>query len=380
MAYHDEYLELVSAALDGALSPEEQARLDAHLDACPDCKALYDQLWVGARAVKGLAPQEPPADLTDRIMAAVAKDNVVPITAAPRRKQPWKKWMATAAVLAVIVAGGYGFSQIRMGGSGKALMAPAMQEIAAPAALPDGGKSSANGAANDTAQLENDEMPSYSYAADAAPRNDALEAAPENVETASAKQFSSAEAPEPAQGSLAEPAEGDTTSLTLGEGENWYGLRGVEPGEGENTGDTLPEGAIVTSFAVTGGGEEITGLEGFAVDTITVTVNGQTFEAVLNDSPAARALRETLPLTLDMTELNGNEKFAYLDFALPAEAQAVDQLHTGDLMLYGNNCLVLFYDSFPTVYSYTPLGALTDPAGLSEVLGSGDVTVTFTAE
>lgn len=46
-------------------------------------------------------------------------------------------------------------------------------------------------------------------------------------------------------------------------------------------------------------------------------------------------------------------------------------------MLYGNNCLVLFYESFSSGYSCARLGSLDDPAGLSETLGSGSAEVTF---
>ena len=46
-------------------------------------------------------------------------------------------------------------------------------------------------------------------------------------------------------------------------------------------------------------------------------------------------------------------------------------------MLYGDNCLVLFYESFSTSYSYTPIGYVENPDGLAVVLGSGDVQITF---
>jgi hypothetical protein len=37
----------------------------------------------------------------------------------------------------------------------------------------------------------------------------------------------------------------------------------------------------------------------------------------------------------------------------------------------------LFYDSFSTQYSYTPLGKIDEPNSLAELAGNGDVEVTF---
>ena len=54
---------------------------------------------------------------------------------------------------------------------------------------------------------------------------------------------------------------------------------------------------------------------------ITVTVGSQSFSAILEDSETARALVQLLPLTLDMSELNGNEKYFYLDQSLPTDAE-----------------------------------------------------------
>lgn len=97
----------------------------------------------------------------------------------------------------------------------------------------------------------------------------------------------------------------------------------------------------------------------------------------LRDSPSTRALVRQLPMTLTLAELNGNEKYARLPEALPTDAIQPGALQTGDLMLYGANCLVLFYQSFPSSYSYTPLGQIEHPDGLASVLGAGSVTVTL---
>lgn len=108
-----------------------------------------------------------------------------------------------------------------------------------------------------------------------------------------------------------------------------------------------------------------------------ITVNGHTFSAELYENDTAKAFQERLPLTLDMSELNGNEKYYYLSDSLPTNSSRPSGIHTGDIMLYGSDCLVIFYESFSTSYSYTPIGKINDPDGLAEALGSGSVQVTF---
>lgn len=111
--------------------------------------------------------------------------------------------------------------------------------------------------------------------------------------------------------------------------------------------------------------------------TIVIHVNGQKFSATLEDNPTARAFAEKLPLEVDMTELNGNEKYFYLAADLPSDSARVKQICSGELMLFGSNCVVLFYKDFPTSYSYTRLGKLDNPANLEKILGGGNVRVRF---
>lgn len=111
-----------------------------------------------------------------------------------------------------------------------------------------------------------------------------------------------------------------------------------------------------------------------------ITVSGQSFRGELYDNETAKAFAAMLPITLNMQELNGNEKYHYFDAPLPTDPSRPSGIHTGDLMLYGNNCLVLFYEDFATSYSYTPIGRLDDPTGLERALGSGSAEITFSSE
>ena len=108
-----------------------------------------------------------------------------------------------------------------------------------------------------------------------------------------------------------------------------------------------------------------------------IMVGNRTFSTVLYDNETVRAFIKLLPMTLNMSELNGNEKYYYLSDSLPAEQVRPSGIHAGDLMLFGDSCLVLFYESFSTGYSYTALGRVENPAGLAAALGADDVQVTF---
>ncbi|MHC8327580.1 cyclophilin-like fold protein [Pseudomonas sp. LB1P83] len=104
------------------------------------------------------------------------------------------------------------------------------------------------------------------------------------------------------------------------------------------------------------------------------------FAITLTDSDTARAFAAMLALTLEMSDLNSNEKFASLPEALPTHPSAPGTLRNGDLMLYGTDTLVVFYLTVNSSYAYTRLGRVDDPAGLSQALGSRDVRVVFSKD
>jgi hypothetical protein len=111
-----------------------------------------------------------------------------------------------------------------------------------------------------------------------------------------------------------------------------------------------------------------------------VTIGSRTFTATLYDNRTVAAMKAMLPLTVEMTELNGNEKYFHFPTKLPVDAAKPGTIHAGDLMLWQGNSLVLFYKTFPTSYSYTKLGRIDDVAGLATAVGSGSVKVEFELE
>lgn len=115
------------------------------------------------------------------------------------------------------------------------------------------------------------------------------------------------------------------------------------------------------------------------VNEMKIEINGKEYTAHFADTAAAEEFKAMLPLTLDMSELNGNEKYIYLDSRFTSESENVGYINKGELMLYGSDCIVLFYDSFSTPYSYTRLGYIDDPDGLEKAAGHGSITVTFKA-
>jgi hypothetical protein len=108
-----------------------------------------------------------------------------------------------------------------------------------------------------------------------------------------------------------------------------------------------------------------------------ITIGSSVFTAVLYNNPSATAFKTQLPLTINMTELNGNEKYYDFPSPLPTNAIVGGNIKVGDLTLYGNNVLVLFYKNFNTSYSYTKLGYVDNPTGLAQALGAGNVIVKF---
>ena len=100
---------------------------------------------------------------------------------------------------------------------------------------------------------------------------------------------------------------------------------------------------------------------------VKLLIDNKEYSITLEDNETVDALIKNMPLELSMSNLNGNEFYSYLDFTLPTNSSNPGKINKGDIYLYGNNCLVIFYESFNTSYSYTKIGKLDDIEALDNI-------------
>ena len=109
------------------------------------------------------------------------------------------------------------------------------------------------------------------------------------------------------------------------------------------------------------------------IKSVKAIINGKEYKIDLEDNETANSFVGLLPQELNMRELNGNEKYIYLDTTLPTNSFNPKRINVGDVMLYGDNCLVIFYKSFDTSYSYTKIGHIDNLPNL----GNDSISVKF---
>ena len=116
--------------------------------------------------------------------------------------------------------------------------------------------------------------------------------------------------------------------------------------------------------------------EEMTMDKVYININNKKLRIDLENNPTTSALIKLLPLELSMNDLNGNEKYVYLNESLPTNTYSPKHIEAGDVMLFGDNCLVIFYESFDTSYSYSKIGHINN---LPELDG-GNVSVNLSTE
>ena len=114
--------------------------------------------------------------------------------------------------------------------------------------------------------------------------------------------------------------------------------------------------------------------------TLRMSIGGTPVEVAWEDNEAVDALRELCKdqaLTIEMSMYGGFEQVGSIGSALP-QRDVQTTTSAGDIMLYSGDQMVVFYGS--NSWAYTPLGHITDKtqAELTQLLSSGNVTLTLT--
>ena len=110
---------------------------------------------------------------------------------------------------------------------------------------------------------------------------------------------------------------------------------------------------------------------------IILKIKNKKYEAILYDNSTTKELIKKFPITITMSDLNGNEKYYNFSKSFSTSSENVASINKGDTMLFGDNCLVIFYKSFSTRYKYTKLGYIKNTEDLENSFGKGDIEITF---
>ena len=117
---------MISQRIDGGLGPGPEARLDAHLDGCAECRELLSDMQAIADTARGLEKVEPSAQVWKRIESSLR----VPLNRRPLLQQrthpprspfmapPLLRWAAATAFVLVFAAGIF-YVGLRFGRSGR---------------------------------------------------------------------------------------------------------------------------------------------------------------------------------------------------------------------------------------------------------------------
>ena len=115
------------------------------------------------------------------------------------------------------------------------------------------------------------------------------------------------------------------------------------------------------------------------VENIKIEVNGKVLNVKMEDNSSTKALVEKLKqgsITVDTQDYGNFEKVGSLGFSLPTNDEKITTEY-GDLILYQGNQITLYYDT--NTWTFTKLGKVQNVSKeeLKEILGIGDVTLTF---
>ena len=118
------------------------------------------------------------------------------------------------------------------------------------------------------------------------------------------------------------------------------------------------------------------------MEKIQIKVNNKILDVELEENSSATAFVEKLQegdITIQTHDYGNFEKVGSLGFSLPTNDTRITT-QPGDLILYQGNQITLYYDT--NTWNFTKLGKVQNitQEELKNILGNGDVTLTFSLE
>ena len=120
-------------------------------------------------------------------------------------------------------------------------------------------------------------------------------------------------------------------------------------------------------------------VESYNMKEIVILINDKELNVKLDNNSSSDAFYNKLlegEIEVDLEDYGNFEKVGNLAFSLPTNDEKITT-KPGDLILYQGDKITFYYDT--NTYSFTKLGEISDidQKTLKEILGSGNVRVTF---
>lgn len=96
-----------------------------------------------------------------------------------------------------------------------------------------------------------------------------------------------------------------------------------------------------------------------------IEIDGVKYNAILEDNETSLEFFNMTPLDVVMNDLNNNEKYYDLGVSLTGESNYTGEIHRGDIMLYNNSIIVIFYEDFETQFNYIRIGHIDNMPALN---------------
>lgn len=120
------------------------------------------------------------------------------------------------------------------------------------------------------------------------------------------------------------------------------------------------------------------------ITNVEINVNNTNFLVNMDNTPTGKALMARLPSTSmrlpTSYDQDGVLKYYDMPMNIVSNPEKITNVSTGDLLMDGNDRLILYYQDAEINGEYTKVGKIENSDGLAEALGDGEVTFILTKQ